>query len=896
MITDVAPYPRSAPAWQVLHGPIHPADLQAEVTRFAASQGLTVAALDPHGLVLTFPDGRGGVTLRWRRSTPERPDTLSHVLPAEPSLEILLDPHPGGADVAQRLAGQLAPRLRRFSQAELDQIVASMPLLSRYAVPSPALEGWAVIFRDHYVENTLGFLLALERAGVPARWIYALAKGDRTHNRDRVHATLLARGCASGVLDNTAINAPDTHADELACALAEVDAFIDTAHAEGRRVLVVDDGGLLAQGYGHADAPRRIDAALELTVSGLKRIASAEVGVPVLNMARSELKTNLGYPEIADSCLRRLRALLPGIKVTGRPVVVIGYGALGSRLAQALRAQGCQIYVVDSDPLALIAAAETGHRTYRTAAEALRTTRPFLIVGTTGEAALCADDLRLLPDGAFLAPFATRDFSILANSQYRPEEIPGIGRRYRLDSGSHVTLLGDGRSLNLFEADAIPNQGYDAYRAGTLIAAIALCEQADRLPPGVHTDLVDTIVREAGLYDAYYDTYLATTQASRPAAAHPLAGVSACVVGYGAAGRLHAEILAAEGAALTILDPKHQDLPKDCRSFPHGVTELPSAVTSGIGLWSVCCPTSDHLPVLRSILSQAPDARVLLEKPACQGHEIDAFAALLSSHRNARVVVTDQYRHARVLDILNGLIFTFEPNSPIDYVGIVFTKDRTADIAQGRFVDRFYGVLGYEWLHMLAVLRRLLPAEALAAYLATPPQQGELWATYDSRLFVSALTERASVAVADAHLRVELMSSITSPTVVLGSTPRTGLDRPGLWQRGLRPADDRHRHITVHAGRTQFTAHLDPVTATGGWQLERNHHRVTVERAGELLHDEVVQDSPLHTSIRDAVATLIGPGPVPPPDLNPLRRIAMLAEFLRAQQRSPEGQIRMQPA
>ncbi|WP_405088816.1 hypothetical protein [Microbispora sp. NBC_01389] len=146
------------------------------------------------------------------------------------------------------------------------------------------------------------------------------------------------------------------------------------------------------------------------------------------------------------------------------------------------------------------------------------------------------------------------------------------------------------------------------------------------------------------------------------------------------------------------------------------------------------------------------------------------------------------------------------------------------------------------------------------------------------------------------HLRVELTSSITSPTVVLGSTPRPGLGRPGLWQRGLRPADDRHRHITVHAGRTQFTAHLDPVTATGGWQLERNHHRVTVERAGELLHDEVVQDSPLHTSIRDAVATLMGPGLVPPPDLNPLRRIAMLAEFLRAQQRSPEGQIRMQPA
>jgi S-adenosylhomocysteine hydrolase len=512
MTTEVDRHQRSGTAWQVLRGPIHPDSLQAEVTQFAAAHRLAVVVSEPQSMVLTSPgDPQAGLTLRWQSSTLDRPDTLSHVVPAEPYLEILLDHQPGEAEAALQLVNRLASRLRRFSQVELDQIIATMPLLDRYAVPSTAMAGWAVIFRDHYVENTLGFLLALQQTGVSAEWIYALAKGDRTHNRDRVHATLLDRGCASGVLDNTVINAPDTYAVELTRAVAEVDAFIDAAHRQGRRVLVIDDGGLLAQGYGRADAPRRIDAAVELTVSGLKRIASAELDIPVFNLARSEVKTNLGYPEIADSCLRRLRALLPAVKITGRPVVVLGYGTLGSRLAQALRAQGCQIHVVDPDPLALIAAAETGHRTYRTAAEALRAARPFLVVGTTGEDALDIDDLRLLPDGTFLAPFATRDFSIIATSGHQFVEIPGIGRRYRMTSGSQVTILGDGRSLNLFEADAIPNQGYDAYRAGTLIAAIALCEQAEHLPPGVHTDLVDTIVRKAGLYDAYYNTYLATS-------------------------------------------------------------------------------------------------------------------------------------------------------------------------------------------------------------------------------------------------------------------------------------------------------------------------------------------------------------------------------------------------
>ncbi|MBO7936569.1 hypothetical protein [Streptomyces antibioticus] len=894
-----APTPADTPtAWTVLRGPIDPDTLTTGVTEIAARHHLQAVSSGPASLLLTPTDAepaRAQVTLRWQPYIPPRPDTLSHILSAT-HLEILLDHREQGTHAAADLTGWLKTALRRFHPDELEQITATMPLLAQFTptTTTHALADWAVIFRDHYVENTLGFLLALQRAGTPTRWIYALAKGDRTHNRDRVHATLLDLGYASGLLDNTAINAPDTHATELAAAMDQVDAFIDAAHEAGRKVLVIDDGGLLAQGYGHTDAPRRIDAALELTVSGLKRITAAgELGIPVLNLARSQLKTSLGYPEIADSCLRRLRALLPAVKVTGRPVLVLGYGTLGSRLATALRHQGCQIHVADPDPLALIAAAEAGHPTYRTTADALRAAHPFLIVGTTGEDALTADDLPLLPDGGYLAPFATRDFSLLADPDrgLTATEIPGIGRRYRLPGGGQVTLLGDGRSLNLYEADAIPNQGYDAYRAGTLIAADALCQRADNLPPGIHTDLVDDIIRESGLYSAYYDTYLATghqpaprTAAQQRTATPLLAGVSACVVGYGAAGRLHAEILAEHGASLTIVDPKHQDLPKPYRSFPHGLEEMPAAVRSAVGLWSVCCPTADHLPVLRTILAKHPDARILLEKPACQGHEIDALTALLASHRNARVMVTDQYQHARALDVLTDLMNRLEPDTELDYVAVTFTKNRTSDIAKGRFIDRSYGVLGYEWLHMLAVLRRILPPEAAAAYLAQQPQHAELWATYDPRLFVSALIERSTITHASTRLRIELTSSIANPTIVLGSTPRTTPTGTGPWCQGLRPADDRHRRVTVHAGRTQFTAHLDPVTATGGWQLERNHHRVTAERDGLVLHDEVVHDSPLHTAILSATTTLTGASPVPEPDLGPLRRIASLAELLRAQQ------------
>lgn len=321
-------------SWSVLRRPATPGDLRAILAEIAAEHDLRLHDAEPHTAILAPRDGTARrVTLRWHGHAPAPQDTLGHVRQPDPHLEILIDPSPGATALAAQVRARLSLRLDAYSDAELGQITATMPLVARYATPDLGLAGWALIFRDHYVENTLGFLLGAQRAGIPPSWIYALAKGDRTLHRDRVHATLLARGFASGVLDNTAINAPGTHAAELARATAAVDAFIDAARAAGRRVLVIDDGGLLAQGYGRADAARRIDAAIELTVSGLKRIAAAgPAGVPVLNLARSQLKTCLGYPEIADSCLRRLRALLPAYKISGRPVLVAGYGTPGSRI------------------------------------------------------------------------------------------------------------------------------------------------------------------------------------------------------------------------------------------------------------------------------------------------------------------------------------------------------------------------------------------------------------------------------------------------------------------------------------------------------------------------------------------------------------------------------------
>ncbi|MBB1246540.1 Gfo/Idh/MocA family oxidoreductase, partial [Streptomyces durbertensis] len=352
----------------------------------------------------------------------------------------------------------------------------------------------------------------------------------------------------------------------------------------------------------------------------------------------------------------------------------------------------------------------------------------------------------------------------------------------------------------------------------------------------------------------------------------------ACVIGYGNAGRLHANVLSDLADTVTVIDPKHQHLPRTHRTFPHEVEDLPTSVAAGVDLWSICSPTASHLAVLKAVLHHNPAARILLEKPAVQGDQIDALTTLLTEHPAARLIVNDQYAHSTTLSDFTRLIAHLEPNAPINQITVTFTKDRGKDIAQGRFVDRTYGVLGYEWLHMLTVLSRLVPTAVMDTYLTGNPSDSELWATYDPRLFVSALTERTSLQSPDHDLlSLELSSSILGPSILLGRVP--GPRSP--WRQDIRPTDDRHRHVAVRAGDTLFTLHLEPVTAPDGWQLDRNHHSLTAIRAGQVLHDEVVRDSPLDTSIRNAATTLLADNPLAPPNLAPLRRIAALAETLR---------------
>ncbi|WP_414939372.1 hypothetical protein [Amycolatopsis sp. cmx-11-51] len=143
---------------------------------------------------------------------------------------------------------------------------------------------------------------------------------------------------------------------------------------------------------------------------------------------------------------------------------------------------------------------------------------------------------------------------------------------------------------------------------------------------------------------------------------------------------------------------------------------------SGVDAWVVATPTATHLSVVGEILLIQPDARVLLEKPACYPEDLAALQRTIRRNPRARIIVNDVYSRSEAVRHFAESVRQVGASGPIKKITVEFTKNRELDVANGRFVDTQYGEAGYEGFHMLSILRAILPTEQYRTYLRTMPE------------------------------------------------------------------------------------------------------------------------------------------------------------------------------
>jgi adenosylhomocysteinase len=195
-----------------------------------------------------------------------------------------------------------------------------------------------------------------------------------------------------------------------------------------------------------------IRAAVEITRTGINRLRRRPAPFGVMNINDGELKYNIENRHGVGEGLWPCVTNITGMHLSGRRVLVIGYGPTGQGVAVYARAFGANVEVVEIDPIRQLVAQYDGFPTPDLAAGLERADIAVTVTGKKGALPLAAlegvnSDLVLVNAGHGRDEI---DVTGLRGSAVEGDELGPHCVRFRLRSkGPWLSVLGGGNPLNI---------------------------------------------------------------------------------------------------------------------------------------------------------------------------------------------------------------------------------------------------------------------------------------------------------------------------------------------------------------------------------------------------------------------------------------------------------------
>ncbi len=256
--------------------------------------------------------------------------------------------------------------------------------------------------------------------------------------------------------------------------------------------LILDDGGDVTQII-HDKYPEMltdIKGLSEETTTGVHRLyemaREGTLKVPAINVNDSVTKSKF------DNLYGCRESLLDGIKratdvmIAGKICVVLGYGDVGKGCAQAFRGMGATVMVTEIDPICALQAAMEGYRvvTMDDVAD-----KGEIFVTTTGNVnVINHDHMAKMQNEAIVCNIGHFDneIDVASLKQYEWDNVKPQVDHIIFPDGKRITLLAEGRLVNLGCATGHPSFVMSASFTNQVLAQIELWERADQYDIGVH--------------------------------------------------------------------------------------------------------------------------------------------------------------------------------------------------------------------------------------------------------------------------------------------------------------------------------------------------------------------------------------------------------------------------
>ncbi|EDW36753.1 GL18434 [Drosophila persimilis] len=251
--------------------------------------------------------------------------------------------------------------------------------------------------------------------------------------------------------------------------------------------MILDDGGdathLMLKKY--PTMFKLVKGIVEESVTGVHRLyqlsKAGKLTVPAMNVNDSVTKTKFDNlysckESILDS-LKRSTDVMFG----GKQVVVCGYGDVGKGCAQALKGQGCIVYITEIDPICALQASMDGFRVVKLN-EVIRNV-DIVVTATGNKNVVVREHMDKMKSGCIVSNMGHSNTEIDVNGLRTPdltwEKVRSQVDHIIWPEGKYIILLAEGRLVNL-SCSSIPSFAVSITSATQALALIELFNA----PPG----------------------------------------------------------------------------------------------------------------------------------------------------------------------------------------------------------------------------------------------------------------------------------------------------------------------------------------------------------------------------------------------------------------------------